>query len=80
MITIRVMYTCALCGTIDRGVDVPARMDPDAVDVKHWVEQIMGRAISDDHSRHSPFCPSRKMDNVKIPITNVAHIGGPAVQ
>lgn len=77
-LTIRVQYSCALCGVQNGSVDVPARMSDDD-NVVHWVEQICGNAIGQDHRRRSPTCPARKISEVKIPIDGAERVGGPAI-
>jgi hypothetical protein len=78
-ITITVQYSCTPCGIQNAPVKVPARMSKDG-DVAHWVKQIVGKCVSDDHARRSPHCPSRTMRDLKIPIESAEHIGGPPVQ
>lgn len=78
MITIVVTYTCSMCDALNEPVIVPAR--PSEMDVRVWVDQIMGAAIGHAHHLKHPHCPAKKMKDVKIPITNAEWVGGPAVQ
>lgn len=75
METIRVRYSCNLCGIRGVTVHVPARKDED---VKEWVEQVMGNALSADHRRRSPECQPQSLQDVMIPVEGTDRIGGPA--
>lgn len=66
---IEVLFTCEQCGLLAVPVLVPARTSPKE-DVKHYVEQVIGGAISATHRKLSPNCTARRMTNVKIPIAN----------
>lgn len=76
---ISVLYSCILCGLRDITVHVPARMDPDAEDVVRWMEDVVLVAIGNDHHLRSPHCPTRRLQDLKIPITGAEWIGGPPI-
>lgn len=61
----QVLYKCA-CMAAEASVEVPERKALE--DVVYWVEQVAGRAISDDHRRRSPTCSRVKMEYAKIPL------------
>ena len=73
--TIRVFYSCALCGLIKVGLDVPAR---EVEDVRVWMDSTI-LLLSQDHNRLSPHCHPTTLTNLLIPMTGVDRIGGPAV-
>ena len=62
-----IFYKCA-CLSEERSVAVPARDDPES-DPAHYVKNIIGQAIFDDHAVISPQCNSTKMQYVKIPLS-----------
>lgn len=74
--TIECLYSCSACSLLNVPVKVPARTTEDVV---LWVGQILGAAIGADHSRRSPHCTSKKMDNVKIPMAGAEKVGGSPV-
>jgi hypothetical protein len=76
--TIAVKYSCRPCGLHRVDVNVPVRGEHE--DVKHWVEETMGAAISADHAWRSPHCASREMAEVMIPIAGADRVGDPAKQ
>lgn len=41
----------------------------DGEDIAAWMGKLT-QAVSDDHGSKSPFCPSRTMTYVKVPISN----------
>ena len=65
MITTRVLYSCALCGVVKVGVDVPARQDED---VRVWMDHMI-RFLMVDHVGRSPNCAARKFTDVMIPMS-----------
>lgn len=61
---IKVRYTCPICKTVDREVEVRTRFaEEDVVDWVEWVRMKVGQ----DHQEHKPRCPSFLCD-LKIPI------------
>lgn len=73
---IEVRYSCVACGVQRATVAVPARGEEDVV---VWVKDVMAPAIGEDHAARSPFCSSRTMSEVLIPITGAEKVGGPVV-
>jgi hypothetical protein len=73
---ITVMYSCAGCGVHRVSVAVPARGDEPVVD---WMEKTLMVTLGFDHSARSPFCESRSMSELMIPMTGAECIGGPAL-
>jgi hypothetical protein len=71
--TVRVMYSCALCGLQRVAVDVPAREADE--DVMHWSLQTLAGAISVDHRRQSPGCQAKSITEVMIPLLGVDRVG-----
>jgi hypothetical protein len=67
------MYSCDLCGIVDRVVHVPARGDEDVV---KWVDGVMIAAIARDHAATSPTCNATNLTSVKVPVTGTDKIGG----
>ena len=74
--TITVKYSCNGCGLHRVECPVPARTVEDVV---FWTEQILGRAVGEDHANRSPFCTSRTMSEVMVPISGAEKIGGSVV-
>lgn len=67
MKTIGIKYSCAICKTVDREVQVPARLSPDE-DVVKWMEETALRRIGQDHFTRMPGCWAKELKNIKIPI------------
>lgn len=72
-LTVRVQYSCPLCGLFKVHCDVPARGDED---VLVWMEQTIA-ALSHDHHARSPQCHPGELKDVMIPMTGTDRIGGP---
>lgn len=70
-LTIRVLYSCVLCGLRRVPCEVPERADEDVV---AWMEMV-GRALSADHDRRSPGCHPESLSEVMIPIAGTEKIG-----
>ena len=71
---IQCKYTCSRCGIYQQIVTVPAREDEDVVT---WLNEVAAAGISADHSRRSPQCTSRTMDELLIPVPEgTEKIGG----
>lgn len=75
---ITVQYSCVLCGLKNVSLAVPARTS-DKVNVKLWLEQT-ARYIGEDHQMRTPGCPSKSIQDLKIPVDGAEWIGGPTVQ
>jgi hypothetical protein len=76
--TITIRYTCALCGLIK--VEVPVRVRGEE-DIVTWLETVAMVAISADHRHRSPFCQSKRLDSMEVPMPpGVQTVGGPIVQ
>lgn len=76
MITVK--YTCEACGLKDRDVIVPEREGDE--DVVHYVRDVIGACVGEDHARTSPQCQAKTITNLKIPIdttTPNARVGSP---
>jgi hypothetical protein len=77
--TIRVFYTCALCGLFDAPVEVPARGDvPGDDDVLVWMRHAIDLVAANHHER-SPFCQPDTLTNIKIPVAHADRLGGPSM-
>lgn len=76
--TIRVLYSCQLCGLVDAVVPVPARQAE--TDVRDWMSTVCIIAVGADHAAKSPNCHPETLSAVKIPISGADYIGGPTVQ
>lgn len=76
--TITIQYSCSSCGLHDAEVAVTARLQQ--MDVVVWVQEVMGRAIAENHVSRSPRCQAVMMSDVKIPISGAEWVGGPVVQ
>lgn len=74
--TLRVLYSCPLCGLTAVPVDVPLRGDDE--DVLVWMEQTI-RLTGEDHARRSPDCHPEQLHDLQIPIAGTERIGGPQV-
>jgi hypothetical protein len=74
--TIKVRYSCDLCGLKDIEVEVPMRGNED---VLQWMDNTIIH-LGQDHMQRSPRCFPDKLVRVMIPITGAEKIGGPAVQ
>lgn len=72
-LTIRVLYSCPLCGLFKVSCDVPARGEEDVV---AWMHQTVA-ALSRDHHARSPRCQPRELKDVMIPMAGRDRIGGP---
>jgi len=75
-LTIRVFYSCPLCGLVKTAVDVPAR---DEEDVRVWMEQTV-RLTGEDHARRSPDCHPQRLHDLMITMTGLDRIGGATMQ
>jgi hypothetical protein len=64
MITVK--FSCDQCGLVDVACEVPAREDPDLLDVVQWFQTVVLVAISDLHRALSPTCQSGTLANVII--------------
>lgn len=71
---ITVLYSCELCGIIDKPVQVPAR-EHHEIDVAHWMREVVGRSISLDHEQASPTCHPKSLTNIKVPLSGAEFIG-----
>lgn len=60
-----VSYKCA-CMAAEATIAVADRTDDQ--DVVFWVEQVVGSALSRDHSNRSPSCRETKTEYIKIEI------------
>lgn len=72
--TIRVLYSCTVCGLVDVGVVVPERGDEDVV---VWINGAVGH-VAVDHRARSPQCHAKAVD-LKVPFDGRSKIGGPVV-
>lgn len=68
-----VKYSCKGCDLYRVDCQVSSRTTEDVV---HWTKNILGHAVGLDHSIRSPFCSSKTMSEVMIPITGASKIGG----
>ena len=73
--TIKIQYSCVMCGIKRQVVEVPART---AEDVVVWMKQIMTPALVRDHEARSPFCHPKTLSEVLIPIEGASQVGGAA--
>lgn len=64
MQTIRVKYSCHLCGLRNIEVDVPARRTEDVLEWMDGTVRLLGR----DHARRSPRCHPTQLKDVMIPM------------
>ena len=60
-------YTCGKCGLSDVKVNIPARLDPDAMSVTDWMKEVVTVYLCNDHAIRSPLCRPKQLDLVKIP-------------
>lgn len=75
MSTVKLLYSCDLCGLVDVPVYVRARTGDDE-DVVEWLNgAVLG--IAQDHRRRSPTCLAEKITAIKIPAMGIKRIGGP---
>ena len=74
--TIKIKYSCCLCGILRQEVEVIARTDENVVE---WLQGIATPAMMSDHALRSPECHPTKFSEVMIPITGVDKVGGPAL-
>lgn len=77
LITLKVMYSCHLCGLHDAPVFVPARESEE--NVKPWIDRTI-LLLAKDHAARRPGCRPRQLHDLKIPITGAGWIGGPPLQ
>lgn len=66
MSTIDVRYTCGTCPVANAKVTVREREPKE--DVVEWVERVVGKAVSVDHWRRSPYCTATSVRELKIPV------------
>jgi hypothetical protein len=71
--TVRVKYSCPLCGLRDVAVDVTSRGEEDVV---QWIEQVCMVELASDHATRSPHCHPLQLHDIKIPIAGAEKIGG----
>lgn len=71
--TIRVLYSCELCGLEKVGANVPARTSENVIE---WFEKTLGPALSADHAKRSPGCAPENLKNVMVPMTGATKVGG----
>jgi len=60
---ITVLYSCFLCGLVDRKVEVYARESHE--DMIEWLKEQAISAVAVDHATRQ--CPARSFQNLKIP-------------
>ena len=77
MITIK--YTCDKCGIKSREIQVPARETEDQC-VVHYVREIIGRCVSDDHHAVSQHCKAKTITQVAIPAPKEAQFIGQQIE
>ncbi len=75
--TVRVRYSCQLCGINEAEIRVPAREDHE--DIKSWLQQTIMLA-TDDHARRQttwpmPICRSNRPSSIMIENRLEARIG-----
>ena len=75
-LTIGVRYSCRGCDLVGREVRVPART---VEGVLAWMRQTQ-RLVSDDHGKTSPHCTATRLEELKIPMSQVDRVGGAPVQ
>ncbi len=75
-LTVRVLYSCEGCGSVDVPVLVPAR---GAEGVVAWMRQTTEIVTRDHRARHH-FCRARKLSSLKVPMAGTAKVGGPTCQ
>jgi hypothetical protein len=76
--TIQVKYSCKGCRIYRATFDVPAR-EPDE-EVTDWMGATV-RLVAQEHRRRSPFCRSKELQELMIPMLDPAgRVGGPTVQ
>ena len=63
---LKLTYSCDGCGL--KNADVMVRYREPDEDIVHWIDTVVGMAISADHQAKSPLCPSRTMRELKIPM------------
>lgn len=73
MASIRVLYTCRMCGLDKQGCDVAERGEN--VDIAVWFEGTLTRTLMEDHKARSPLCQAQKFNDVMIPIAGVNKVG-----
>ena len=76
---LRIRYSCHDCGIYRAEVVVPYR--PSEMEVTHWVGQVVGAAIAQDHNSKSPGCYPDALADVMIPVhDSQGWVGGPVQQ
>ncbi len=65
MSILQVLYSCHACGIERRPVTVPHRKENE--DIVHWVNEVVGYRVKDDHAIKSPHCRAQVCD-LMIPI------------
>jgi hypothetical protein len=74
---ITILYSCFPCGLLRVPLEVSERGQENVVE---YLEKVVAPVVSADHLMRSPFCSSRTMDELLIPLTpGSAKIGGAAV-
>jgi hypothetical protein len=68
MRTIRVFYSCPLCGLKNEPANVPARESPDEPVLK-WMENTTA-ILARHHSRRNPACQASGLKNLIIPVSS----------
>ena len=63
---IEVTYSCPLCEIKERKVKVVEREA--GQDIGDWMEYVCIVALSDNHSKTSPFCHPKELKNIMIPV------------
>lgn len=73
----QVRYSCAVCGC--SLVEVGVRYRKPGEDVVSWMEDVVMEAVTNDHDRRSPDCPSEKCE-LQVPHPEgQAYVGGPVL-
>lgn len=75
--TIKVLYSCRVCGLNNQEVDVTAR---EAEDVVAWMEQTCIVQLAQDHATRRPHCRPETLVDVKIPLSGNNRVGGATAQ
>lgn len=64
--TITGKYTCMACRLVNQLVELPVRRPLE--DVVHYVKVSVAACVAADHAERSPWCTSRTMTDLKIPL------------
>lgn len=80
--TVKVLWTCHKCSSLDIPLTVPARVDH-RHPVGGWIEMVRAR-VGAAHTDRSPSCTATTLHDIKLPIggskdKNEQWVGGPAV-